>query len=157
VPLVLSSSPLYLLMGTVRDAPDMQLLATRVLDLNDPFGDRQIDEIADALVKAWFGMERWTVERLWRQVLGQWGAIDGELLKGGVDVTTYSPARASAVVYRLLLEWVSNSGDKNKAERWRQELSTPPPRTARRVVSADDNANNWKAVAALMGAAQSRG
>lgn len=147
VPMLLAKSPVFLVMGTLRDAEDRRVVATAILDWNDPVDEFLLDEVADAIVKSWLGVDRWTAVRLWTQVYSLWGDVDGELLRAGVDLSELDIGRATSVVMRLLSEW--NSADKNKLEKWRRDLTAPPARAARAAANVTAAAEDWTAFAQL--------
>ena len=143
VPMLLAKSPVFLVMGTLRDAEDRRVVATAILDYHDPVDEVLLDTVADAIVKDWLGIDRWTAVRLWTQVYSMWGDVDGELLRAGVDLSELDIGRATSVVMRLLAEW--NSGDKNKLEKWRRDLTATPPRAARAAANVEAAAEDWTA------------
>ena len=147
VPMLLAKSPVFLVMGTLRDAEDRRVVATAILDYHDPVDEVLLDTVADAIVKDWLGIDRWTAVRLWTQVYSMWGDVDGELLRAGVDLSELDISRATSVVMRLLAEW--NSGDKNKLEKWRRDLTATPPRAARAAANVEAAAEDWTAFAQL--------
>lgn len=153
VPLLLATSPVYLVLSTIRDPEDMAWVYGRILDRNDRFGDPELDDIADALVKRIVGVERWTAEKLWREAHASWSVVDGDLLARGVDITEIDAARATSLLFNMLQKW--RGDDKTKLEKWRRDLLTPPKRTMVKPATAESAASAWAQVQALaMGAGQ---
>jgi hypothetical protein len=147
--MLLADSPVYLVLGTCRDPGETGWLIGSIIDPVGGVDDRLLDDVADALIEQWFGVKRWTAERLWREALGAWVDVDGELLGRGVDLMDLPASRATSVVYKLLQGW--RQGDRAKVEAWRRELDRPPARTAASPVQLGSAAQDFMAVMALSG------
>lgn len=147
--LVLSEYAFRVVLASTRDPDDVAVLVNALLDPDDPLSSVLLDEIADGLVETWFGMPRWTVQRIWREAVELWRDVDGELGSRGVDVLAMPPDRATNAVYGVLRRW--RSGDSVKFDRWLRDLDAPPQRSLAGDRGADAAAADWAAVAALAG------
>lgn len=126
VGLLLAHSPIHVVFGSLRDSEDERFLYEQVMDFESPVGNDLLNDVADQLVAAWFGMPRWTVQEIWWRVLGAWAEIDGELQMRGVDLISLPPARATNTAKAVLTKWVS--GDEEKRNAFYSDLTTEPPR-----------------------------
>ena len=153
VSMVLSDSPVFIVIGLARDEDDRTALLKAIVDPHDPFGDDDLDRIADKLVKGFFGIERWTAERLWLEAVQNWSTIDGDLLSRGVDVVVLDPARATSVIHRAVGKF--HSENQAMFDRWQSSLVREPPRTAK-VAAKDPKLqqtarDDWFALQAMAG------
>lgn len=153
--LVMSHSPVDIVLRTLRDQEDQQFLYLEIMDPESLIATNILQDIADTLVLEWFGMPRWTVQEIWWRVLGSWADVDGELTMRGVDLMTLSPARATATAKALLAKWVS--ADKDRAEELQRDLTSEPLRILRRKEAASETpeaveeaAYDWGAAMELM-------
>ena len=154
VSMILSDSPVYIVIGLTRDDEDRSALLKAIVDPTDPFGDDDLDLIADRLVKAFLGIERWTAERLWLEAVQSWTTIDGQLLSYGVDLMDVDPARATSVVHRIVGKW--HAENKADFDRWQQGLLREPPRTARDPKQLASAADDWFALQQMAGGMNGR-
>lgn len=149
IAMILSDSPVYIVLGLTRDEKDRNAILKAIVDPSDPFGDEDLDLIADKLVKGFLGVERWTAERLWLEAVQNWTTIDGDLLSRGVDATKLDPARATSVIHRVVGKW--HADDKTSFERWQQALVREPPRTAKDPKQLKTAQEDWFALQAMAG------
>lgn len=126
-------------MGAVHTMISVTLPADRwrlvmwILDPDRPRSDRlRVQWIADDLVRAVTGWNRWTLTRVWEQAMGMWPIIDGKAAMHGVSVTDLPFHRATALVYSTLTEMHSQDGD--HYSKWLDDLDRPPPRQVRREI-----------------------
>ncbi|QDH93517.1 hypothetical protein SEA_VERITY_31 [Gordonia phage Verity] len=103
--------------------------------------------VADRLVESHLGVKRWIAQRVWRDALGSWLLVDGELQLRGIDVLALPPDRATNAVYALLRGWAAN--DQASLDKWKRRVETPPLREIRRW-KRDDVAVSSGATAADM-------
>ena len=153
--LVMSHSPVDIVLRTLRDVEDQQFLYLAIMDPESPIATGLLQDIADALVVEWFDMPRWTVQEIWWRVLGSWSDVDGELTMRGVDLMSLSPARATSTAKALLLKWASMN--KDRAEALQRDLTTEPLRILRKKEEQADSpeaveeaAFDWTAAMQLM-------
>lgn len=126
VSLLMAHSPIHVVFGTLEHSEDERFLYEQVMDFESPVGNDLLNDVADQLVAAWFGMPRWTVQEIWWRVLGAWAEIDGELQMRGVDLISLPPATATNTAKSVLTKWVS--GDEDKRAAFYSDLTTEPPR-----------------------------
>lgn len=126
VSLLMAHTPIHVVFGSLRDREDEQYLYEQVLDFESPVGNDLLNDVADHLVQAWFGMPRWTVQEIWWRVLGVWPEVDGELQMRGVDLISLPPARATNTAKAVLTKQVV--GDKDRAAELHRDFFTEPPR-----------------------------
>ena len=147
VPIVLSWSPVPLILSTCSERAHAAWIAKRLLDRTDPLDFDPLEPIADEIVDHWFGMPRWTVQRLWKEAISGWRELDGTLGARGVDVLALPPDRATNIVYGVLSKW----RDPKDVPRWRTKLNEPPARVLHADTGAEAAAFDWAAAAALAG------
>lgn len=128
VHMIISFSPIQVVMGSLRDIDDKQWLFEQILDPESKIGNEFVHRVADALVQEWFWMPRWTVQEIWWKAMGNWSDVDGELSMRGVDLMSMPPAQATNTVKAVLRKWAS--GNKEAAEELQRDLATEPPRIA---------------------------
>lgn len=148
VPLILSWSPVPFILVTCRDNEVAAWIAGRIVDRRDPLDAYILDPVVDEIIDTWFGMPRWTVQRLWKEAIGAWRDIDGEAGAKGVDVLALPPDRATNTIYRMLRARYRDAKD---LQRWARKLEEPPVRVLHAATSSADTAADWAAVAALAG------
>ena len=146
VSLILSDEAVFLVLGMLRDNADQQWLVEKVLDPEEAFEERLLEDIADAVIEDWLGIKRWAAERVWRETLESWSSIDAELQSKGVDAMALEPSRATSLVFRMLsLRHQNTDKDKTRLQRWQQQINMAPARTARKVVEKETAASQWRA------------
>ncbi|ORL03402.1 hypothetical protein A6F55_09280 [Prescottella equi] len=153
--LLIAPTPTWLVLYTLSKAEDRKFLASAIFDRTSRIEIELLHDVADALVRGWFGMPRWTVQEIWWRVLGAWAEVDGELAARGIDLTDLEPARATHVAKSLLTKWAAS--DERRAEELHRDLVTEPPRVLQRRIDAADSveeveaaAFDWEAAAALV-------
>ncbi|MDH6279541.1 hypothetical protein [Prescottella agglutinans] len=152
---VMAPTPTYLVLYTLTRPEDRKFLLSQIFDRQSRIEIELLHDVADALVRGWFGMPRWTVQEIWWRVLGSWPDVDGELVMRGIDLADLEPARATHVAKALLTKWASSN--ENRAEELARDLTTEPPRVAQRRIDTADTeeaieaaAFDWEAAAALV-------
>ncbi len=117
---------------TMTDVADRSVVYTRISDPDwPPVWVEDFDDIADFLCERVTGWFRWEAEHVWRQTLGAWAVIDGDLQAAGVDLLALPPSRATNTAFAW---WRRNLGD-NAAEwkKWTREMDRKP----RRIIIKD--------------------
>lgn len=91
---------------------------------------RELDlqRVADAIARAWFGWHRWEARRLWDQALEMWPHIDGALLTAGVDIETLPPDRATNAIFGVRMRWWREGEDAEGLDKWISTLTAQPMR-----------------------------
>lgn len=129
-----------------------QRLWLRTMDRDRPPIHRPlIERIADDVTAAVAGWPRWTLQRLWAEILGSWHLVDGTLQAAGVDLTALPLRRATNAGYGVLAEMYRQDDD--AWTKWRNDLDRKPPRQIRRDIeeaTAAEAAAQFAAVAAMI-------
>ncbi|MFE5789539.1 hypothetical protein [Rhodococcus erythropolis] len=146
VNLVVTHTPIYVVFGSLRDPADEQFLIQQILDDDSPIENDFLNDVADELVEAWFGMPRWTVQEIWWRVLQQWTDIDGELQMRGVDLMALPPARATNLAKAVLMKFASGSDDRVRA--LLDDFTMEPPRIVRKHAEAEGESTSESVEAA---------
>lgn len=111
-------------------------------------------DIADDLVAAAIGWQRWEATYVWEQTMGSWRIIDGEHLARGVDIMALPAGRATSVAFAW---WRQALGrDEDAWKRWGKEMRRAPRRVVRREAAQPMDAGDVTQLQGLIGAATKR-
>lgn len=143
------SCGMYVLTATM-DRFDAMWMYSRIFEPELPlvqFG--HLDEIADALVDAIIGLPRWTATAIWKDTLGAWPLVDGELQARGINLMDLPPHRAMNAVIGVWRNFYQGGEGFGK---WWEKVSREPARVLIRELERDDDesaATDFQALMAL--------
>ena len=130
------------------DSVGRQRLWLRTMDLDAPPIRRDlIERIADDVTAAVTGWPRWTLHRLWSEILGSWRIVDGTLQASQIDLTSLPLRQATAASFGVLCELYRQDDDAWR--KWTAELDRKPPRQIRREIQEATAAEAAAAFAAV--------
>ena len=140
---------MYVLSATM-DRFDAMWLYRRIFEPDLPLLQFPVlDEIADVLVARIVGLPRWTATAIWKETLGAWPLIDGELQGRGINVIDLPPHRATNAVIGVWRGFYSGGDGFTK---WWDKMNREPTRVLIRELERDDDqaaANDFAAAMAL--------
>lgn len=131
-------NPLGFIIAGLDDRPALNRLFAAIVQHRVRESDLQ--PIADAIARAWFGWHRWEARRLWDQALEMWPHIDGALITTGVDIETLPPDRATNAIFGVRMRWWREGEDAEGLEKWINALTTQPMRVKLDPANIDQDA-----------------
>lgn len=148
------SAGMYVLTATM-DMFDSMWLHQRMFDDDLPLVQFELlDEIADVLIERIVGLPRWTATAVWRETLGAWPLIDGELQARGINVLNLPPHQATNAIIGV---WRNIYAGGDGFGKWWEKASREPTRVLIRELERDDDdaaATDFAAVMALAAGVQ---
>ena len=96
--LIVDQSGLWVTLACT-DARDYGRIADAASDTARPLLLSTLDLVADALVARITGWKRWEAEYVWRNTVGAWSAIDGDLRASGTDLLALPAHAATNTAY----------------------------------------------------------
>ena len=127
--------PLGFLLAGIDDRAALNSVFTGILQHRVRESDLQ--PVADAIARAWFGWNRWEARRLWDQALEMWPHIDGALISSGVDIEALPPDRATNAIFGVRMRWWREGEGGEALDRWIGELTAKPMRVI--LAEAEDD------------------